>query len=150
MLSFLPAGRARGAAEHLIAAIVGALLIFIFFMVSEAAVQLMKDTPLMSITFVPVICLLPVLAGALAVIVFERLRRSQPGMKRGALVGGLAGFFGASASAVPLIALAVLNKNPLGDMLSSSLLVVLVMLATICLDTLLAAAGGAIVVKFTS
>jgi hypothetical protein len=150
LLSFLPAGRIRSAAEHLAAAIAGALLLFLFFMASEAAVQLMKDTPLMSITFVPVICLLPVLAGALAAIVFEKLRKAQPGIKRGALVGALAGLFGSFASSVPLLALAILNKNPLGDMLSSTLMVAVVLLVTIGLDTLLAAIGGALVVKFTS
>ena len=140
----------RSAAEHLAASIVGALLLLIFFMAAEAAVQLMKDTPLMSITFVPVICLLPVLAGALAVIVFEKLRKAPMGMKRGALVGALAGFFGSLASALPIIILAVLNMNPLGDMLPSTLMVALVLLATIGIDTLLAAIGGALVVKFTS
>jgi len=150
VLSFLPAGRIRSVAEHLAAAIVGALLLFLFFMASEAAVLFMADTPLMPITFVPVICLLPVLAGALAVIVFERLRKAPLGIKRGALVGALAGFFGSFVSSVPLIVLAILNKNPLGAMLSSTLMVALVLVVTIGLDTLLSALGGALVVKFTS
>ena len=150
MLSFLPAGRVRSVAEHLVAAIIGALLLFLFFMASEAAVLFMKDTPLMPITFIPVICLLPALAGALAVIVFEKLRKAPMGIKRGALIGALSGFFGSLVSSVPLIILAILNKNPLGDMLSSTLLVVLVLFVTIGLDTLLAAIGGALVVKFTS
>ncbi len=137
-------------AEHLVAALAGALLLFLFFMASEAAVLFMADTPLMSITFVPVICLLPLLAGALAVIVFEKLRKAQPGIKRGAGVGALAGFFGAFISSVPLIILAILNKNPLGAALSSALMVVVVLVVTIGLDTLLAAIGGALVVKFTS
>ena len=137
-------------AEHLVAAIVGAVLLFLFFMASEAAVLFMADTPLMPITFVPVICLLPILAGALAVIVFEKLRKAPLGIKRGAAVGALAGFFGSFVSSVPIIALAIMNKNPLGEMLSSTLLVVAVLFITIGLDTLLAAIGGALVVKFTS
>ena len=137
-------------AEHLVAAFVGALLLFLFFMASEAAVLFMADTPLMPITFVPVICLLPILAGALAVIVFEKLRKASMGIKRGALVGALAGFIGSFVSSVPLIVLAILNKNPMGEMLSSTLMVVAVLVITIGLDTLLAAIGGALVVKFTS
>ena len=150
MLSFLPAGKIRNIAEHIIAAIVGALLLFLFFMASELAVLFMPDTPLMPITFIPVICLLPVLAGALATIVFEKLRKAPMGIKRGALVGALAGFFGSFVSSMLLLTLAILNKNPLGEALSSTLMVVLVLFVTIGLDTLLAAIGGALVVKFTS
>ena len=150
MLSFLPAGKIRSICEHLIAATIGALLLFLFFMASELAVLFMADTPLMPITFVPVICLLPVLAGALAAIVFENLRKVPMGIKRGALVGALAGLFGSFISSIPLIILSILNKNPLGEMLSSTPIVVVVLFITIGLDTLLAAIGGTLVVKFTS
>jgi len=119
-------------------------------MVSEATVLFMKDTPLMPIMFVPVICLLPVLAGALAVIVFEKLRKAPLGIKRGALIGALAGFFGSFVSSVPIIALAILNMNPFGETLSSTLMVALVLFITIGLDTMLAAIGGVLVVKFAS
>ena len=150
MLSFIPAGKIRSIVEHLVAAFVGALLLFLFLMASEAVVQLMSGTPLMPIIFVPVICLLPLLAGALAVIVFEKLRMAPMGIKRGALIGALAGFFGASVSSVPILVLAIMNMNPLGEMLASTLMVVLVLFITIGLDTLLAAIGGVLVVKFTS
>jgi len=43
-----------------------------------------------------------------------------------------------------------MNKNPMGEMLSSTLMVVVVLVITIGLDTMLAAIGGALVVKFTS
>jgi len=150
LLSFLPAGKVRSGAEHLLAALCGALLLFLFFMASEAAVLLMADTPLMSITFVPVICLLPVLAGALAVIVFEKLRKAQPGMRRGAAVGALAGFCGSMLSAIILSILALLGKQPLGASLSSAITVIAVLLVSVAIDTILAALGGALVVKFTS
>ena len=110
----------------------------------------MADTPLMSITFVPVICLLPVLAGALAVIVFEKLRKAPLGIKRGAAVGALAGFFGSFLSSIILLLLSVLGQQPLGASLASTLYVFLVLAISIVLDTLLAALGGALVVKFTS
>ena len=150
MLSFLPAGRIRSVAEHLVAAKVGGLLLFLFFMASELAVLFMSDTPLMSITFVPVICLLPVLAGALAAIVFEKLRKVQPGIKRGAAVGTLAGFCGSMMSAIILSILALLGKQPLGSSLSSPVMAIAVLLISVVIDTILAALGGALVVKFTS
>lgn len=150
MLSFLPAGRVRGFAEYLVAAMLGALLLFLFFMASEAAVLFMKDTPLMPITFIPVICLLPVLAGALSVIVFEKLRKSQPGMKRGAAVGALAGFFGSFLSSLILLLLSVLGQQPLGSAFAPTIYVFLVLAASIGLDTMLAALGGALAVKFGS
>jgi hypothetical protein len=109
----------------------------------------MRDTPLMPITFVPVICLLPILSGALAAIALEKLRTASIGIKRGALVGALSGFFGALVSSVPLLVLDLLNMNPLGDALASTPIVAGVLLITIGLDTLLSALGGALVVKFT-
>ena len=150
VLSFLPAGKPRSIAEHLVAALAGALLLFLFFMASELAVRFMADIPLMSVTFVPVICLLPVLAGALAAIVFEKLRKAQPGIKRGAAVGALSGFFGSLLSSFVLFVLSLLNMKPFGDAISSTLMVFAVLVVTIGVDTILAALGGALVVKFTS
>ncbi|MCX6771266.1 MAG: hypothetical protein NTX79_04380 [Candidatus Micrarchaeota archaeon] len=137
-------------AEHLVAALAGALLLFLFFMASEAAVLFMKDTPLMSMTFVPVICLLPLLAGALAAIVFEKLRKASMGIKRGAAIGALAGFCGSLLSSIILLLLSVLGQQPLGASLASTLYVFIVLAISIVLDTVLAALGGALVVKFTS
>jgi len=150
MLSFIPAGKLRSVAEYLVSAIVGALLLFIFFMASEAAVMLLKDTPLMSITFVPVICLLPLLGGALAAIVLEKLRKCQQGMKQGAIAGALAGLTGSFISSLILLVLSLLGKSPLGDALSSTLMVFAVLAISVGLDTLLGALGGALVAKFTA
>ena len=149
MLSFIPAGKIRSIAEHLVAAIAGGLLLFLFFMASEAVVLFMADTPLMPLTFVPVICLLPVLAGALAVIVFEKLRKAPMGIKRGAAVGALAGFFGSASSMLILSILALVGKQPLGSALSSPVMAIAVLLISVAIDTVLAALGGALVVKFT-
>ena len=131
------------------AAFVGALLLFLFFMASEVVVLFMVDTPLMPIMFVPVICLLPVLAGALAVIVFEKLRQAPMGIKRGAPVGALAGFFGSASSMVILSILALIGKQPLGSALSSPVMAIAVLLISVAIDTVLAMIGGALVVKFT-
>jgi hypothetical protein len=135
--------------EHLLAALVGALLLFLFFMASEIAVLFMASD-LMPVTFVPVICLLPVLAGALAAIVFEKLRKAPMGIKRGAAVGALAGFCGSLLSMLVLSLLALLGKQPLGAAFSSPIMVIAVLLISVALDTVLAALGGALVVKFTS
>ena len=150
MFSFLPAGRIRGAAEHLAAALAGGLLLFLFFMASEAVVFFMQaNSPLMPLTFLQVICLLPLLAGALAVIVLERLRKAPLGIKRGAAVGALAGFFGSAASLVILGILALLGTQPLGSALSSPVMAIAVLLISVAIDTILSALGGALVVKFT-
>jgi hypothetical protein len=149
-LSFISNERIRKIAEFIVAAKVGALLLFLFFMVSELAVFFMKDIPFMPVTFVPVICLLPALAGALAAIVLEKLRKAQIGIKAGALSGALAGFCGSLISSIILVVLSVLNMKPFGDALSSTLLVFAILLVTVGIDTILGALGGALVVKFTS
>jgi hypothetical protein len=149
-LSFISHDKIRKVAEFIIAAKVGALLLFLFFMASELAVFFMKDTPFMAVTFVPVICLLPLLAGALAAIVLEKLRKAQPSIKAGAFVGFLAGFCGSLFSSFILAVLSVLNMKPFGDSLSSQLIVFAILMITIGIDTVLGALGGALVVKFTS
>ena len=81
---------------------------------------------------------------------FEKLRKVQPGIKRGAAVGALAGFFGSLTSSIILLLLSVLGQQPLGASLASTLYVFIVLAISIVLDTLLAAFGGALVVKFTA
>lgn len=149
MLTFIPAGLPRRIAEGIAAVIPGALLLFIFFAVAEGAVFFMgKQSELISIIFVPVICILPVFAGMVSALVLEKVRRQPPTFKWGVAAGAGAGLCGAIASSLMLGTLALLKQAPLGTMVSSNYIVLAVLLATVAIDTILGALGGAVVVKF--
>ncbi|VVB98964.1 Uncharacterised protein [uncultured archaeon] len=147
MLSFIPKGMPRSIAEYLVASIPGALLLFAFFVASEAVVAFVD--PNLAITFIPVICVVPILAGAVSTLILEKVRSKPLTFKRGALIGALAGLDGALISAILLAILSLaLHKEPFGTMLTGAL-VYLVLLVVVVLDAVLGALGGVIVVKFT-
>lgn len=147
MLSFIPYGMARNAAECIVAMIPGAVLLFIFFLIAEGALFLTKSD-LISTLFLPVICLLPIFAGMASALVLEKVRNLPLTFKLGAVVGAGAGFFGALVSAVMLETLALLGQMPFGSLISDKIIIAVVLLIIIAVDTVLGALGGAIVVKF--
>jgi hypothetical protein len=147
MLSFLPAGLPRSAAEHLVSALAGSILLFAFFILAEIAMVAVKED-LLAMVFVPVICIMPILSGAASALVLEKLRRRPLSMKNGVLVGAAAGFFGALLAGFALTAVSLLLKqSPFGGFVKDWLVYVL-LLVTLFIDTLFGALGGVLVVKF--
>ncbi len=147
MLSFIPSGIARSAAEYLSASVAGALLLFAFFILAEVAMVAVKEA-LLAMVFVPVICIMPVLAGAASALVLEKLRRRTIFMKNGVIVGAAAGFFGALLAGFALTVVSlVTHESPFGEFVKDWLVYV-VLLATLFIDMVLGALGGALVVKF--
>ena len=147
MLSFIPSGIARSIGECLVAMVPGAILLFIFFAVAEGALYFTKSD-MISILFLPVVCLLPIFAGMASALALEKVRNRPLSFKAGAVAGMLAGFCGALVSSVMLGALTFLNQLPFGAMVSDKLIIAVALLLIIAVDTVLGALGGAIVVKF--
>jgi hypothetical protein len=147
MLSFVPAGIGRSIVEYIVASFPGALLLFMFFAVAEGALLAVKDDVLVVI-FLPVVCIMPLLSGAVSTLVLEKLRKKPLTMQRGAIVGAAAGMWGAlvSSLALAIIQLA-LKQSPFGGMISG-IIVYVALLAIIAIDAVLGALGGALVVKF--
>ena len=102
----------------------------------------------MAITFLPVICLMPLLSGAISSLVLEKIRSKLITYQRGALVGAFSGLIGSLASVLLLVVVFMLGKKPFGTVLDSTPLVVAARFIIIAMDTLLAALGGAIAVRF--
>lgn len=147
MLSFVPAGMPRSIVEYIVALIPGALLLFIFFVGAEAA-MLLVDQDILAVIFLPVVCVMPILAGAVSTLALEKLRSKPLTLQRGAVVGLAAGFVGSLVSAIALAVIQLLTqKAPFGSFLSG-LLVYAVLLVIIVMDAVLGALGGALVVKF--
>lgn len=147
VLSFVPPGMPRSVAEYIVAVIPGALLLFIFFIGAEGAMILVNQD-ILSVIFLPVVCIMPILAGAVSTLVLEKLRKKPLTLQRGAVVGLAAGLVGSLVSAVALVVIQLITqKLPFGSFLSG-LLVYAVLLAIIVIDAVLGALGGALVVKF--
>ena len=147
MLSFVPSGIARSIAECLVAMVPGAVLLFLFFAVAEGALFFTKSD-MISILFLPVVCLLPIFAGMASALALEKVRNRPLTFKAGAAAGTLAGFFGALVSSIMLGVLTFLNQLPFGAMLSDKLIIAVALILVVAVDTILGALGGAIAVKF--
>ncbi len=150
MLTFVPEGTPRSVAEYIVAMLPGAILLFAFFLAAEMAVLLMgKDNDLVSISFLPVVCIMPILAGIVSTLVLEKLRNKPLTMQRGALVGAAAGLSGAFISVFMLGAVKLLLKRaPLGNSVSGFFLYIISFAMIVGIGAVLGALGGAIVVKF--
>ncbi|MEM4348422.1 MAG: hypothetical protein QXN37_02530 [Candidatus Anstonellaceae archaeon] len=151
MLSFIPAGMLRKIAEYLVASIVGAILLAGFFAISELSVLLFPKYDLISLVFVPIVCAMPLVAGAIAALALEKIKKRPITLKQAAAAGALAGFLGSSFSALLLIVSWVLFPKvaPFGAGIST-LLSFLLLPLVVFIDTLLAAIGAVIVAKFIS
>ena len=147
VISFVPAGIGRSIVEYLVALIPGAVLLFAFFLAAEAA-MLFIGGDILAIAFLPVICIMPILAGVVSTLVLEKLRRKPLNMQRGAMVGAAAAFGGAFLSAIMMILVNVFAHKPPFGSLVSGLLVYVVLVLVLVMDTVLGALGGALVVKF--
>lgn len=150
VLSFLGNPMLIRIAEYAISTFSGAFLLFMFFMLSEASVFFIKDSPYIAITFVPTICLLPLLSGALAVVILEWLRKQQVDVKHGIILGLASGFAGSSMAFAVLGLLSLLNVKVFGGFVSSPIISIGLLAASIVISTFLGALGGAITAKFIS
>ena len=147
MLSFIPAGMPRSIAEYAVAAIAGAVLLFAFFLLAEMASLLFKSD-IIAIVFLPVICIMPIISGAISTLLLEKLRSKPLTLQRGAMVGAASGLAGAAVSAAMLFTLDMLAKiHPFGAGITG--IVLLAALAPVVLVGIVEGAlGGALVVKF--
>jgi len=150
MLKFIPAGMPRIAAEYAISIIVGAVLFFAFFFAAEALMLLNIGGDIMAITFLPVICLLPMLCGAISVLALEKLCNKPVAFKSGAAVAASAGLLGALVSAVFSFSLTFMKMKPFGSVIAGTLMVAVALIVMVGLVAVLSALGGAIAVKFTN
>jgi hypothetical protein len=152
MLSFIPAGLGRSVAEYLVALIPGSVLLFVFYLAAESGVLFLGSgkSDLLAASFIPVICILPVLCGVVATLVLEKLRKKPLTLQRGATVGAAAGLAGALVSVLMLAVIALLfsDKYPLGETVGKGILFYVVLLVVLVIETVLGALGGALVVKF--
>lgn len=147
MLSFIPAGLPRSAVEYLVAAIAGAVLLFAFFLLAEMA-GIMFKSDIIAVVFLPVICIMPIISGAISTLLLEKLRSKPLTFQRGAMVGAASGLFGASVSAVMLFAVDMLMSiHPFGSW-ATGLMLLAILVPIAIVDGLLGALGGALVVKF--
>jgi len=150
MLAFVPEGTPRSVAEYIAALIPGAVLLFAFFLAAELAVLLMgQANSLVSIAFLPVICIMPILAGVVSTLVLEKLRNKPLTLQRGAMVGAAAGLSGVFVSSFMLLTIKLLlKKAPFGAAVSGIFMYFITFAVIIAVGAAFGALGGALVVKF--
>ncbi|MCX6772926.1 MAG: hypothetical protein NTV88_04110 [Candidatus Micrarchaeota archaeon] len=150
-LSFIPVGMPRSIAEYFAAMIPGAILLFAFFLAAEAAMMFLggSNGGILSIAFLPVICIMPILSGVVSTLILEKLRKKPLTIQRGATIGAFAALCGATLSALMLGLIQLFtHKAVFGISAISGLILVVVLLIVIVIDAILGALGGALVVKF--
>ncbi|MCX8197469.1 MAG: hypothetical protein N3G80_04110 [Candidatus Micrarchaeota archaeon] len=148
LLSFIPQGLPRTAAEYLVSGAIGGLVYFGFFILVLGLLFFIKDNN-MALIFLPLTCVIPPLTGALSALVFERVRNRPLSLKSAAAVGAIAGLLGSSISSlVALLASFFAPPNSVFSLLQPLLLfVALAVLAVV--DSILAALGAAVVAHIT-
>jgi hypothetical protein len=147
MFSFVPAGLPRSIAEYAVSMLAGAILLFAFFVASESAVLFLGGNT-MVVTFLPVVCLMPLLTGVVSALALEKIRSKPMNFQRGALVGAAAGFGGTLLSSLMIVLVKLMGQKPFGTVIDSLLMVGVASIAVVFMGTLLAALGGALAVKF--
>ncbi|MEM4633836.1 MAG: hypothetical protein QW275_01645 [Candidatus Anstonellaceae archaeon] len=147
MLHFIQEGMPRIIAEYTLSIIPGAILLFAFFIAAEATVAVFRRD-VMAVTFLPVICILPLLSGVVSALVLEKVRNREVSMRAGAIAGGLSAFAGSLASSFVLLALDLaIRLHPFGSGITGILLF-FVLAVVVAMDTVLGALGGALTAKF--
>ena len=137
----------RSIAEYFAATLPGAILLFAFFLAAEMAGIVLKND-LLAIAFLPVVCIMPILAGVVSTLVLEKLRNKPLSIQRGAMVGAAAGLAGSAVSALTLFVLDfAIKAHPFGAGITGLALFVALAIIVV-MDAILGALGGAIVVKF--
>lgn len=149
LLSFLPAGPARGFGEIIVSAIPGGALQFIFI-VSAAALNIWgaqsMGNELYAAVYLPVVCLLPLVVGAISALVLERVQgTSTLNVKGGMLAAALAGLVGALVGAIVIMATGLLKVGkPLGASFNDVTYLVALPLVMAAVAMVMAAIGAAL------
>lgn len=152
MLSFIPAGVPRKIAEVLVAAVPGALLQFVFI-VSAAGLNIWStgsnpNEGTYALVYLPVVCLLPAVVGAISTLMYERVQGAQSAHVKGSmLTAAWAALIGTLLGAVVIIisSMAVKGAKPMGAWMTDPVMIIGLSLAMVVVSTVLAAVGAAIV-----
>lgn len=137
--------------EVFLSSIPGALLQFIFI-VSAAGLNIMTNQGSTSdstyaLVYLPVVCLLPLVVGAISTLMHERVQGVHvANIKSSMLTAMMAAFIGTFVGAIVIIIAGVLKAKPLGGGMTDMLFIVSLPLVMIVMSTILAGIGSAVVV----
>lgn len=152
--SFIPHPLAKKAVEIIASAIPGALILFIFI-AGTSALNIFSyassKNDVFAATYIPVVCLLPLVVGVIGPLVLERVRgETRLFMKSSVLVSFLSGFFGSLISALALVISSLLSADfkPFGDFVSDPLTIAGAAILLVIISSILSTIGGALIVAF--
>lgn len=154
VLSFIPAGMPRDLSEIFVSGIPGAFVLALFIL-GTAVLNIIfgSNSPLFAATYLPVVCLLPLVVGIVAPLVLERVRGVDVlSLRRSIAASFLSGMLGSLLGAFLLIisGVAVPSAKPFGSALTGLPTELVLVLVLVFISTVLSAIGGAILVMFLS
>ncbi len=157
LLMFLPAGPARSVGEIVVSAIPGGILQFIFIVLA-AGLNIWgaqsNGNELYAAVYLPVVCLLPLVVGAISALVLERVRGlSMLQVKGGMIAAAVAGLVGSLLGAIVIIAtgmLKIAGGKPLGASFTDVTYLVALPIVMAFVAMVMAAIGAALATVIVS
>jgi|GEM_PF-2833501 len=128
----------------------GAILIAVFLLVATVPNILLSDMQFLTFLFLPIICIFPVLGGALSAFSLHRFAKEPIEKSDGAVVGALAGLFGSLAAAILMVVAYFFGQKPFGSLVSGALFNILLSLIVVFMCVLLSLIGAVAVSVFLS
>ena len=157
LLVFLPAGPARSAGEIIASAIPGGVLQFVFI-VAAAGLNIWgaqsAGNELYAAVYLPVVCLLPLVVGAISALVLERVQgTSTLHVKGGMISAAVAGLVGGLIGGIVIMATGLLKiggGKPLGASFVDVTYLVALPLVMAVVAMVMAAIGAALATVIVS
>ncbi len=155
LLTFLPAGPVRTIGEIVLSAIPGGALQFIFIVLA-AGLNIWgaqsSGNEMYAAVYLPLVCLLPLVVGAISALMLERVRGTTTLQVRGGVIAAaLAGLVGAMLGALVIIATGMLKVGkPLGASFNDITYLVALPLVMVFVTMVMAAIGAALTTVIVS
>ncbi len=150
LLWFLHRGALRSALEIALSALPGAAIISVFLL-AVGGLTINFNTNGFAASYIPVVCLLPVVLGIISPLILERIKGEEHvSLKSGILSAALSGFAGSAGGVLILLIFGMLNSSarPFGPSVVGLPYQLALEFFVVLLSTALSAAGGAILVVF--
>lgn len=128
----------------------GAAIIAIFLLFASVPNMFLSGTELLSLIFLPTVCLFPLIGGAASSFALFRFSKEPPEKPDSAMVGALAGLFGSLFAAFLMVVAFFLGKLPFGGLVKGALLNIASALIVVLVCVVLSLAGSVALGVFLS
>ncbi|MFA5107983.1 MAG: hypothetical protein WC492_00405 [Candidatus Micrarchaeia archaeon] len=154
VFKFISNSTLRKSVEVLVSAIPGAVVLFLFILgtgILNIYTNLAAANEIFAATYLPVICLLPLVIGVIGPLILEKVRNAtELSLRASVLTAFLSGFFGSFFGGLTLIIAGFAEFKPFGGILSDVLpgagRMLFASFLLVIISTVLSTLGGALIV----